>query len=60
MEKKSSPCKRTDCLYQGQLYTRAQMLEMSLTDRLNAEPTICKALLLGGFALLGWMMGCAI
>lgn len=60
MEKKSSPCKRTDCLIQGKLYTRAEMLQMSLAERIKAEPTIYKALLLGGFALLGWMMGCAI
>lgn len=60
MEKKDSPRKRTDCLYQGQLYTRAQMLEMSLAERVEAEPTIYKALLLGGFMLLGWFMGCAI
>lgn len=60
MEKKDSPCKRTDCLYQGKLYTRAQMLEMSLDERLKAEPAIYKALLLGSVMLLGWFMGCAV
>lgn len=58
--KKSSPHMRTDCLYQGKLYTRAQMLQMSLEERVRAEPVIYKAVLFAGFALIGFEMGWAL
>lgn len=55
--KKSSPHRRTDYLYHGKLYTRAEMLQMSLAERVKAEPTIYKAVLFAGFALIGFEMG---
>ena len=58
--KKSSPHKRTDYLYHGKLYTRAEMLQMSLAERIKAEPTIYKAVLFAGFALIGFEMGCLL
>lgn len=58
--KKSSPHKRTDCLYHGKLYTRAEMLQMSLEERVKAEPVLYKAVLFAGFALIGFEMGCLL
>ncbi len=58
--KKSSPHKRTDYLIQGKLYTRAEMLQMSLGERVKAEPAIYKALFIAGFALIGFEMGCLL
>lgn len=58
--KKSSPHKRTDYLYHGKLYTRAEMLQISLEERVKAEPAIYKALFIAGFMLIGFEMGWAL
>lgn len=58
--KKSSPHKRTDYLIHGKLYTRAEMLQMSLGERVKAEPEIYKAILFAGFAIIGFEMGCLL